>query len=804
MRRSVELGVWFLAGAAGLAFLLWVFPRLFPLYPESWTTSRQEAEALALERLRDLGPPVADGLVVTNLASANVVEERMLEALPEVGVERLRGDVLARETLYWQVTVYPPGARTFEWTYRALVSAGGEVVDLVRRVPPEEPADEVQVEDARRRAEALLTAQGYDLARFGEPVARRTERQARTDLALRYPVAEPLLGHLVYGVEALFAGDQLVGFASFLDDPDRTDVQARLQPVALLGQLRMLVPVLLFPVVAVFFLRRYHAGEVGVRRSMQIFLVSWAAAVVLMLLVGSASSENTSFGLLSRQQMAVAFPVQLLMIWFPLLSLVAALSWSVGEAVCREGWGGKLAAFDALFQRDWNNATFARAALRGVTGGLALAAGLHLVLWLLPRDFAAPRVSLLFGPWWESATWAGVGLLAFTLAYTLYTELFARLFLLSVLARRLGRWLAGALVAALSAVMFWPPVGSSAVPANLLLGLLAAAALVGLFLRYGVLTTLLASLMASVAGSAVPLLLADDRFLQLQGALPLVVVALPMLVGLRHLGSGREFVYRYEDVPPHVRRIAERERQRVELETARNIQSSILPELPEQLHGVLLAHAYRPASEVGGDFYDVLALEDGRLAVAVGDVAGHGVSSGLVMSMAKSALAVQVTFDPAVPQVFRTLNRTVFQTARKRLLATLCYAIVDPRRHEMLYASAGHLFPYRIDVEGEVEALESVSYPLGVREDVELIAKEARLRDGDTLFMFSDGIVEARREGTDEMFGFDRLEETLRDNAHLPVGGLRDAVLDAVERFTGPVPREDDQTVLVLRLPKAS
>ena len=154
-----------------------------------------------------------------------------------------------------------------------------------------------------------------------------------------------------------------------------------------------------------------------------------------------------------------------------------------------------------------------------------------------------------------------------------------------------------------------------------------------------------------------PLLLASTPSMQLQGWLPLLVLALPLLVSIRELHGGREFVYHWEDVPPHVRRIAERERQRVELETARQIQSSILPELPPQLGGVALAHAYLPATEVGGDFYDVLALEDGRVALAVGDVAGHGVSSGLVMSMAKSALAVQVTFNPSVEAVFTTLNR---------------------------------------------------------------------------------------------------------------------------------------------------
>jgi phosphoserine phosphatase RsbU/P len=280
-----------------------------------------------------------------------------------------------------------------------------------------------------------------------------------------------------------------------------------------------------------------------------------------------------------------------------------------------------------------------------------------------------------------------------------------------------------------------------------------------------------------------------------------VAVALPLLLTWRHLGSGKELAYRYDDVPPHVRRIAERERQRVELETARRIQSSILPELPPSLNGVEISHSYLPASEVGGDFYDVLALEDGRLAVAVGDVAGHGVSSGLVMSMARSALAVQVTFNPEVAAVFATLNRVVYQSARKRLLATLCYAVLDPVRRELLYASAGHLYPYLVSRDGRVRPLEYVAYPLGVRSALTVEARLARLESGDTLFLLSDGLVEAHPEDDDEAFGFPRLEESLAKHVHLGVEALRDAVLADLVRYTKNAPREDDQTVLVLRVP---
>lgn len=321
-----------------------------------------------------------------------------------------------------------------------------------------------------------------------------------------------------------------------------------------------------------------------------------------------------------------------------------------------------------------------------------------------------------------------------------------------------------------------------------------------IFLRYGIFTTLMASAVSVVTSAAVPLLDTSDPAIQLQASLALLFVAVPLIVSCRHLGSDREFVYRYEDVPPHVRRIAERERQRVELETARGIQSSILPDLPPQLNGVELAHAYLPATEVGGDFYDVLALEDGRLAVAVGDVAGHGVSSGLVMSMAKSALAVQVTFDPEVEAVFATLNRMVFQSARRRLLTTLVYALVDPKRCEMFFASAGHLFPYRVTREGSVLALESVSYPLGVRSDIEVRVRGAKLASGDTLVLFSDGLVEAHAEGSDDLYGFDRLEQSLRRHVDAGLLRYRDGILKDVESFTRGAPREDDLTLLLLRI----
>jgi sigma-B regulation protein RsbU (phosphoserine phosphatase) len=154
-----------------------------------------------------------------------------------------------------------------------------------------------------------------------------------------------------------------------------------------------------------------------------------------------------------------------------------------------------------------------------------------------------------------------------------------------------------------------------------------------------------------------------------------------------------------------------------------------------------------------------------------------------------------------VEAVFGTLNRMVYQTARKRLLTTLCYALLDPVRRELVYASAGHLFPYRIGRDGRVEALESVAYPLGVRLELEVATRTARLADGDTVFLCSDGVVEATSRTGDEPFGFARLEQTLSRHCLDSVEAMRDGVLRDLGRFTGPAPRQDDQTLLVLRVP---
>ncbi|HYN23112.1 MAG TPA: SpoIIE family protein phosphatase, partial [Thermoanaerobaculia bacterium] len=669
MRTSRNLLLWTLAGLAGVALFAWAYSRAFPLLSRDWSVNRDEAAAIALERLTDLGEPVKDAYVVTTFSRNSQLERRLHLAL-NAGetLERLQATGLPKRVAHWEVTVYPPKHLRDEWVYNAAVSPSGEVLALELRLDPEAKGKPIATRDARNRADAFLVQQGFDLSRYGEPGFRSRQYANRTDLTVRYPDRNAPPGGGAHGVAVHFAGDRLAGFMPWFDDPQERDLQRQMQSSQFAPLVRLLAAYLLAAVLAAPFLKRYHEGEIGVKRGVQIFLMVLLAGLILVVITARADSQNIGFGVATREQTTFMVGIVFLVFWVLPFAVLSFVGWSVGESVCRERWGHKLAAFDALFQRQWGNRTVARSSLSGFTGGLALAGAMATLLLVLRLAGASPLSSYFIV---ADSRWPGLELLTSFLAYGLSPLLAATLCVLPMTAKRIGT-VPGVLVAAVAgaAVSF---ITSLVVPVRwgFVVGLVAALGPVLIFLASDLLAALIAGLVSQVLILGYPLLTANDATLQSHGWLALALAAMPLILSLRHLGSKHDFVYRYEDVPPHVRRIAVRERQRVELETARRIQSSILPELPPSLYGVEIAHAYLPASEVGGDFYDVMGLEDGRLAIAVGDVAGHGVSSGLVMSMAKSALAVQVTFDPSVGAVFNTLNRTVYQTARKRLLATL-------------------------------------------------------------------------------------------------------------------------------------
>jgi len=211
-----------------------------------------------------------------------------------------------------------------------------------------------------------------------------------------------------------------------------------------------------------------------------------------------------------------------------------------------------------------------------------------------------------------------------------------------------------------------------------------------------------------------------------------------------------------------------------------------------------LWHRRLAAFEIGGDFYDVYALDDSRLAFALGDVAGHGISSGLVMSTVCGALRAHFRVAPEVQTVFESINAMLCELADRRLLTTLVYGLYDADSKALTFAGSGHLV-WRLKPDGTVDSWMPEIYPLGVRPDPEVDVIQDRLGPGETLILLSDGLIEAVGGEDGESFGFDRLEETLCGLVSLPVSDVLAGILADVSSYVEDRELGDDCTALILQ-----
>jgi phosphoserine phosphatase RsbU/P len=276
-----------------------------------------------------------------------------------------------------------------------------------------------------------------------------------------------------------------------------------------------------------------------------------------------------------------------------------------------------------------------------------------------------------------------------------------------------------------------------------------------------------------------------------------------MLKGRDQLAQlGESFNRMTENLERLLRVAKENERLNAELEIAREVQSQLYPKIvPDSRHLCITAH-YQPARMVSGDYFDFHRVSDNELCFTMGDVAGKGISAALLMATVQSSFRSNILNATAALQpakVVTELNKILYANTAPEKFATFFFGVYDEPSGVLRYTNAGHLPPILIR-EDEASLLNVDGMVVGAFPFAQYGESCIQLEPGDMLLLYTDGISEPQNE-FDEMYGEDRLIDLVKKNAHLDDAALIQAIMHAVQHWTGSPELQDDMTLLIARRP---
>ncbi|MGA7919508.1 MAG: SpoIIE family protein phosphatase [Candidatus Acidiferrales bacterium] len=240
---------------------------------------------------------------------------------------------------------------------------------------------------------------------------------------------------------------------------------------------------------------------------------------------------------------------------------------------------------------------------------------------------------------------------------------------------------------------------------------------------------------------------------------------------------------------------------RSDLEGAKEVQEAFFPPQNFSIPCLSCETFYQPARGIGGDYYDLLPLRDGRWGIAIGDVSGKGIGAALMMASLQASLRAQALhYHLDLSALLRDVNRLVYESSPTHFFATLFYAEYEPAKRILKYVNAGHNPPVVIRPRSgscEMFELDSEAMPIGLSEDAQFASKAFHLEIGDVLVAYTDGITEAQNR-LSEQWGIERLKSLLRSCDGKTPLQIKDLILDNVSAFANGQSQMDDPTLLVM------
>jgi sigma-B regulation protein RsbU (phosphoserine phosphatase) len=800
----------FILAVVGIVLFFTLREEISPKASVDLKLSRTEAIAKAERFLTSAGYDISDQTTEASF-SVNAATQQFL--VDHFGLRQANAMILADSLIInrWQVYFYDIRSSTSRMKdqYRVWIGQKGTVVGFNHIIQDSAGGAKVSLDSAHTIAERFLRHVPEDLSGFmlkrttSINQAKRTDHtfiwasndsvfDARTELTVR-----------IQGTEVGMYSKEFVppqGFIQWINE--------RFSSIAVITILSYIIIFFLVIFIISLFLKKYHEGEVGVRSA-------FSVAGALFLLVAAAMAvgfESIGFGVqlgdTNRTMVKLLLFAISLFIIYGFLSAMTFAAWSVGESSARHGWSIALSGVDSIFRGRIFTVNVAYSIVWGFSAGYALLGLIAVIYYLLLTYANALSSNLSLGGIPESYSPSIYAVLT-SISGAMVSEITFRLFALSWLREKIrSRWIGigiSSFIWSITATTLWDiPFGSLystwQFPLYFILGVIFSL----VFLRYGILTTIIASSLVTAVGIYEPIFFSSGEAFRNDHILFMVFLGAPLLVALIGILRKEEFQFTPDTTPSHIKRISERERMAKELEIARAVQMKLLPKENPVLPGYDIAGVCLPAYEVGGDYYDFVDLGTTRIGIAIGDVSGKGVPAAIYMTLTKGILQSHAEENISPKNVLSKVNRLMYRTIEKNSFVSMFYAIIDLQSRKIRYSRAGHNPVILAGLRDEKqEFLTPKGVALGLDDggvfDSVLEEREFDLRSGDILVFYTDGFTEARNTAGEE-FTESRLLKSVAEAKERPAEEIISIVVSDAKRFAGDAEQHDDMTMVVVKV----
>jgi sigma-B regulation protein RsbU (phosphoserine phosphatase) len=803
-----SFGVLSLLGAAGAVTFALLLDRVAPAASVDLHYSRPEIMERSAAYMAGLGYRL-DDLRQDCDFSFNGTVQLVLQSRD--GMRRanaaLRTDTIAGH--HWYVTWYDPTRSRSQSTesFDLWMSPAGTVLGFEHSIRDSATLSSLTRDEALRKAEAFLTAAGFDLSRFELRTSSETQQPNRLDHRFVWGIDDSTLESRLW---AVIQGDEVGGFRLSRELAGGFQQSfSTVQTVAtFLSTASFAVFFLLFFFIVILFLKKYHEGEVGTRTALLVFIGLFAAMVVGTLIAFPTVGGSVRMGDMNPFNTRLIMLGMTILIFHAFTAVMVFAAWAVGESSSRSVWPKKMTGVDSFLFWRLNTLDVAEGLVRGYALGLALAGGAALTVWGV-IETGISGVFLLGINSVPDSFLPGLRPALLGLTTAVITEIVFRLFFLSYLREKTKRtWLAVAVSCLLMTVttfVTWePPFGFFLLWPSIVALMLYGLAFAWIYLKYDLLTSITANFILTGLVIAIPLFTSTGAGMAAHRWLALGTLGAPLLLAAGGFVTGRRFEFTPQTLPTHILRITERERMAKELEIARKVQMSLLPKTNPVVEGYDISGICIPALEVGGDYYDFVSLGGRRMGIAIGDVSGKGVPAAIYMTLTKGILQSHAEENVSPKRVLSKVNSLMYRTIDRNSFVSMFYAILDPEARTIRFARAGQCPVIVAQRSGEQGSfLTPRGMALGLERggvfDAVLEEQEMRLTPGEVLVFYTDGFTEARTAQGEE-FGEERLVGAISRHRAKPAADIIRGICDDVTTFTAGHPQHDDMTMVVVKV----